>query len=86
MKSGTRENRFRGHSCAVIHLQLRSGPHACCPYRVAMFSGRDLAKIRQSLGPTIKEATYLASVTPRQIRYMEEESSDVRSRSSFEIL
>jgi hypothetical protein len=50
------------------------------------FSGGDLARIRLSLGLSIDEVAYLASVTPWQLRYMEEGSSNGRYRPSFEVL
>ncbi|HXP77991.1 MAG TPA: helix-turn-helix transcriptional regulator [Stellaceae bacterium] len=39
-----------------------------------------------SLGLSIDDVAYLASVTPWQLRYMEEGSSNVRYRPSFEVL
>lgn len=50
------------------------------------FSGGDLARIRLSLGLSIDGVADLASATPWQLRYMEEGSSSVRYRPSFEVL
>jgi hypothetical protein len=50
------------------------------------FSGNELARIRLSLELSIDEVAYLASVTPWQLRYMEEGSSNIRYRPSFEVL
>lgn len=50
------------------------------------FSARELARIRKSLDLTIEEVAHLASLTPCQIKYMEEDSADVRYRPGLEIL
>ena len=70
--------RFVAHGApARTHLGRMAQP---------VFSARELARIRQSLGLTINEAARLARVTPCQVKYMEEESSDVRYRPSLEVL
>jgi hypothetical protein len=51
-----------------------------------VFSARELARIRKSLDLTIQEVAHLASLTPCQIKYMEEDSADVRYRPGLEIL
>ena len=51
-----------------------------------LFSGRDLMRIRVSLGLTIDEVAHLASVTPCQVRHIEEDAADTRYRRSLEVV
>jgi len=50
------------------------------------FTGHELARIRVSLGLSIEDVAYLASVTTWQVRHMEEASSTVRYRPSSDVL
>jgi hypothetical protein len=74
--------------CQILQLVDHHVPPRTHIGRMALpaFSSSELARIRQSLGLTVDEVAYLASVTPSQVRYLEEGSSNSRYRPSFDVL
>ena len=74
--------------CQILRLVDNHVPARTHIGRVALpaFCPSELARIRQSLGLTVEEVAYLASVTPGQVRYLEEESSNSRYRPSSDVL
>ena len=73
------------HALELVHNRAPPRTHIGRMTR-PVFSGRDLMRIRVSLGLTINEVAHLASVTPCQVRHIEEDAADTRYRRSLEVV
>lgn len=73
------------HALELVHNRAPPRTHIGRMTR-PLFSGRDLMRIRVSLGLTINEVAHLASVTPCQVRHIEEDAADTRYRRSLEVV